>query len=54
VSWSTLEYVGKGHYRLNIRKWHPGLWVEVFRTLRGAGNGLFESLWYTAYFVVKV
>lgn len=49
--WMIVESRGKGRFRVRLRRWHPGLWLCVYRHLRSADNGVLTSLWFTGVFV---
>jgi hypothetical protein len=51
VSWYQIEYTGNGTYRIWIKAWHPGAWLEAYRAVRAAGGGVLESLYYAAVFI---
>lgn len=54
MSWYQLEYTGKGTYRIWIKAWHPGAWLEAYRAVRTSGAGVLASLYYAGVFIVTV
>lgn len=45
--WWKIEYLD-GKFRVRLVFWHPGLWLEVFRTMREAGCSVVGSVYYSA------
>lgn len=41
-------------YSVELKWWHPGLWLEVYTLLRNSGGGPLDSLWWTLVFLVHL
>lgn len=51
-TWLSLTFLPNGKIRIRFRKWHPGLWLDVYRELRSTTDAtILEALWYTGVFV---
>lgn len=54
MGWYQLELTKHGEhctYRIHVKRWHPALWREAFRTIRAGGGSVLEALYYTFVFI---